>query len=46
MCFQVSDTTVTSCQIRRTVLSHAILSFAYTTVILAFVVNLFVGAVG
>ena len=40
MCFQVSDTTVTSCQIRRTVLAHALLSFAYTTVILAFVLNL------
>ena len=45
MCFQVSDTTVTSCQIRRAVLSHAILSFAYTTVILAFVLNLVFGAV-
>ena len=45
MCFQVSDTTVTSCQIRRTVLMHAMLSFAYTTVILAFVLNLVFGAV-
>ena len=46
MCFQVSDTTVTSCQIRRAVLAHALLSFAYTTVILAFVLNLVFGAVG
>jgi uncharacterized membrane protein len=46
MCFQVSDTTVTSCQIRRTVLAHAMLSFAYSTVILAFVLNLVFGAMG
>ena len=46
MCFQVSDTTVTSCQIRRAVLAHALLSFAYTTVILAFVLNLVFGTVG
>jgi uncharacterized membrane protein len=45
MCFQVSDCTVTSCQIRRAVLMHALLSFAYTTVILAFVLNLVFGAV-
>ena len=46
MCFQVSDTTVTSCLIRRAVLAHAILSFAYTTVILAFVLNLVFGTLG
>ena len=40
MCFQVSDTSVTSPQIRRTVLRHAVMSFAYTTAILAFVLNL------
>jgi uncharacterized membrane protein len=40
MCFQVSDMTVTSPQIRRTVLLHAILSFAYNTAILAFALNL------
>jgi uncharacterized membrane protein len=40
MCFQVSDTTVTSGQIRRTVLLHAVLSFAYNTAIMAFVLNL------
>jgi len=46
MCFQVSDACVSSGQIRRTVLAHAILSFAYTTLILAFVLNLVFGAVG
>jgi uncharacterized membrane protein len=40
MCFQVSDVTVTSRQIRRTVLLHALISFAYNSVILAFVLNL------
>jgi uncharacterized membrane protein len=40
MCFQVSDVTVTSSQIRRAVLLHAVISFAYNSVILAFVLNL------
>jgi uncharacterized membrane protein len=40
MCFQVSDVCVTSHQIRRTVLLHAVLSFVYNTTILAFVLNL------
>jgi len=43
MCFQVSDVAVVSPQIRRAVLGHAILSFAYNTVILALVLNLLVG---
>ena len=43
MCFQVSDTTVTSPQIRRAVLLHATLSFVYNTAILAFVLNLVFG---
>ena len=43
MCFQVSDATVSSQTIRRTVLAHAILAFAYNTVVLALVVNLIVG---
>jgi uncharacterized membrane protein len=43
MCFQVSDVCVTSRQIRRVVLFHAILSFAYNSVILAFVLNLVFG---
>jgi uncharacterized membrane protein len=40
MCFQVSDVQVTSPQMRRAVLLHAILSFVYNTAILAFVLNL------
>jgi uncharacterized membrane protein len=40
MCFQVSDACITSRQIRRAALLHAMISFAYNTVILAFVLNL------
>ena len=43
MCFQVSDVCVTSQQIRRAVLLQAVISFAYNTVILAFVLNLVFG---
>ena len=43
MCFQVSDACVTSQQVRRVVLLHAIISFAYNSVILAFVLNLVFG---
>ena len=43
MCFQVSDTTISSRQIRSTVLLHAALSFFYNTAILAFVLNLVFG---
>jgi uncharacterized membrane protein len=43
MCFQVSDVSVTSRQIRHTVLLHAIISFVYNSVILAFVLNLVFG---
>jgi uncharacterized membrane protein len=43
MCFQVSDVVITSPQIRRVVLSHAVLSFAYNTVILALALNLLFG---
>jgi uncharacterized membrane protein len=43
MCFQVSDFCVTSRQIRRAVLLHAVMSFAYNSVILAFVLNLVFG---
>jgi uncharacterized membrane protein len=43
MCFQVSDVCVTSPQIRRAVLLHAVISFAYNSVILAFVLNLVFG---
>jgi uncharacterized membrane protein len=43
MCFQVSDACVSSAQIRRTVLLHAVISFAYNSIILAFVLNLVFG---
>lgn len=43
MCFQVSDACVSSPQIRRTVLFHSLMSFAYNTTILAFVLNLVFG---
>jgi uncharacterized membrane protein len=46
MCFQVSDVTVTNRVVRRTALGHALLSFAYNTVVLALVVNLIVGHLG
>jgi uncharacterized membrane protein len=46
MSFQVSDTTVSSPQIRRAVLFHATLSFIYNTAILAFVLNLVFGFAG
>jgi uncharacterized membrane protein len=40
MCFQTSDVCITSTHIRRAVLLHAIISFAYNTAIIAFVLNL------
>jgi uncharacterized membrane protein len=43
MCFQVSDVVVSSPQIRRAVLGHALLSFAYNTVILAVALNVVIG---
>jgi uncharacterized membrane protein len=43
MCFQVSDVVVTSPTIRRAVLFHAIVSFAYNTTLLALVLNLVFG---
>jgi uncharacterized membrane protein len=46
MCFQVSDMCVTSHQIRRTVLLHAIISFVYNSAILAFVLNLVFASAG
>jgi uncharacterized membrane protein len=46
MCFQVSDVTVSSPQIRRLVLAHAVLSFAYNTVVLALSLNLLFGVLG
>ena len=46
MTFQVSDTTISSPEIRRTVLLQAVLSFVYNTAILAFVLNLLFGMAG
>ncbi|HEX9573769.1 MAG TPA: DUF1345 domain-containing protein [Myxococcales bacterium] len=46
MTFQVSDTAVSSKRIRHTVLVHAVLSFLYSTAILAFVLNLVAGIAG
>ena len=43
MAFQVSDVTISNPQIRRTVLGHAMLSFAYNTVIIALVINMLLG---
>ena len=40
MTFQVSDVQVTSQPMRRIVLLHSLLSFAFNTVILAFSINL------
>jgi uncharacterized membrane protein len=45
MCFQTSDVCVTSPQIRRAVLLHAVIAFAYNTAILAFVLNFVLGQV-
>jgi len=46
MCFQVSDISVPSRQIRRAVLGHSVLSFLYNTAILATAINLAVGVFG
>ncbi len=46
MCFQTSDVTVTSWRIRRTVLVHALVSFAYNTMILALALNIAFGLLG
>ena len=43
MCFQVSDACISSAHIRRAVLLHAVISFAYNSIILAFVLNLVFG---
>jgi uncharacterized membrane protein len=46
MCFQVSDATISGRSIRRTALGHALLSFAYNTVILALSLNVIAGQLG
>ncbi len=43
MCFQVSDVTITSSALRRTVLAHALLAFAYNTAVLALSLNVLFG---
>ena len=43
MCFQTSDVAVSDPDMRRTVLAHAMLSFAYNTLIVALVLNLVIG---
>jgi len=45
MCFQTSDVVITSRSIRRAVLGHTILSFAFNTVIVALALNLVFGLV-
>ncbi len=46
MCFQVSDVVVSSSRIRRAVLGHALMAFAYNTMILALALNLVFGLLG
>ena len=46
MCFQVSDVCVVRRVIRRVVLVHSMLSFAYNTIILGMALNLFFGMLG
>jgi uncharacterized membrane protein len=46
MCFQVSDMCITGRQIRKAALLHALISFAYNSVILAFVLQLVFGMAG
>jgi uncharacterized membrane protein len=43
MTFQIPDVNVTNRQMRRVVLAHQLVSFAYNTAILALVVNLLAG---
>jgi len=43
MCFQVSDVTISTRQMRRAVLGHSLLSFLYNTAILATAINLAIG---
>lgn len=43
MTFQTSDVTITAKELRRAALVHAVLAFAFNTVILALAVNLIVG---
>jgi uncharacterized membrane protein len=46
MTFQVSDVQITSKRIRRLSLMHAILSFAFNTIIVALSINIISGLIG
>jgi uncharacterized membrane protein len=46
ICFQTSDVAITSRVIRRAVMAHAVLSFAYNTTIVATAVSLAIGFIG
>ena len=46
MCFQVSDVSVVGHSMRRIVLGHSLLSFAYNTAILALALNVVAGLAG
>jgi uncharacterized membrane protein len=46
MCFQVSDVAITNYVLRRAVLVHSVISFAYNTTILALALNLVFGLLG
>ena len=46
MAFQVSDVTVTSSDLRRTVLFHALQSFVFNTIIVALALNFLFGSIG
>jgi uncharacterized membrane protein len=43
MTFQIPDVNVTNRQMRRVVLAHQLVSFAYNTAILALIINLLAG---
>ncbi len=46
MCFQVSDCRILTRSLRRTVLAHALLAFAYNTILFGLTVNVIVGHAG
>jgi uncharacterized membrane protein len=46
MAFQVSDVTVTSSDLRRTVLFHSLQSFVFNTIIVALALNFLFGSIG
>ncbi len=46
MAFQVSDVTVTSSDVRRTILFHSLQSFVFNTIIVALALNFLFGSIG